>query len=118
MASMQHYDWAQVPAEQMNPHLSRRVIHTENMTIARIHLKKGGVVPEHHHVNEQVAYVVAGALKFIVDGVPHELRDGQCLVIPPDVPHSVEVLEDSDVIHTFAPPRPDCTPPPPPYIQQ
>jgi quercetin dioxygenase-like cupin family protein len=102
-----HYDWEQVPSEEMNPHLSRRVIHTENMTIARIHLKKGGVVPEHHHINEQVAFVVSGAIKFMVAGVPQELRAGQCLVLAPNVPHSVEVLEDSDVIDTFAPPRAD-----------
>jgi len=104
---MHQYDWSQVPAEEMNPHLTRRVIHTQNMTIARIHLKKGGVVPEHHHINEQVAFVVSGALKFVIAGVPLELRDGQCVVIPPDVPHWVEVLEDSDVIDTFAPGRAD-----------
>jgi quercetin dioxygenase-like cupin family protein len=104
---MRHYDWAQVPSEEMNPHLSRRVIHTEKMTIARLHLKKGGVVAEHHHINEQVAFVVSGALKFIIGGVPQELRAGECVVIPPDVPHSVEVLEDSDVIDTFAPGRAD-----------
>ena len=104
---MQHYDWALVPSEEMNPHLSRRVIHTENMTIARLHLKKGGVVSEHHHVNEQVAFVVSGALKFKIEGVEREVRTGQCLVIAPDVPHSVEVLEDSDVIDTFAPKRED-----------
>ena len=104
---MQHYDWAQVPSEEMNPHLSRRVIHTQNMTIARLHLKKGGIVPEHHHVNEQVALVVSGALKFTIDGADLELRSGECVVIPPDVPHSVEVLEDTEVIDTFAPARAD-----------
>ena len=104
---MLHYDWAQVPSEEMSPTFFRRVIHTENMTIARIHLKKGGTVAEHHHINEQVAFVVSGAIKFIIGGVGQELRAGQCLVIPPNVPHSVEVLEDSDVIDTFAPKRSD-----------
>ena len=41
------YDWSQVPAEQLNPHVSRKAIHTAAMTIARLHIKKGGVVPEH-----------------------------------------------------------------------
>jgi quercetin dioxygenase-like cupin family protein len=104
---MQQYDWAQVPAEVMNPHTTRRVIHTQNMTIARLSLKKGGTVPEHHHINEQVALVVSGALKFFIAGKPLELRSGQCVVIPPDVPHSVEVLEDTDVIDTFSPLRSD-----------
>jgi quercetin dioxygenase-like cupin family protein len=104
---MQHYNWADVPSEEMSPTFSRRVIHTENMTIARIHLKKGGVVAEHHHVNEQVAFVLSGALQFIIAGKPLELRAGECVVIPPDVPHSVAVLEDTDVIDTFSPGRSD-----------
>jgi len=104
---MTHYDWAQVPTERMNPQVERRVIHTENMTIARLSLKKGAVVPEHHHINEQVAFVVSGAIKFVIGGVTQELRSGQCVVIPPDVPHWVEVLEDTDVIDTFSPKRSD-----------
>jgi quercetin dioxygenase-like cupin family protein len=104
---MEHYDWSQVPSEQMNPHLSRKVIHTQNMTIARLQLKKGSAVPEHHHINEQVAFVVSGALKFVIGGVEQIVRGGQCVVIPPDVPHGVEVLEDSDVIDTFSPQRAD-----------
>jgi quercetin dioxygenase-like cupin family protein len=104
---MQQYDWSEVPSEVMNSYISRRVIHTENMTIARLHLKQGGVVPEHRHINEQVAFVVNGALRFVIDGEPRELRTGQCVVLPPNVPHSVEVLEDSDVIDTFSPPRAD-----------
>lgn len=102
-----HYDWSQVPAEEMNPHVTRRAIHTEHMTIARLFLKKGGVVPEHHHVNEQVAFVVSGALKFNVAGKEQIVKSGQCLVLPPDVPHGVEVLEDTDVIDTFTPRRAD-----------
>src|SRR3954447_2801592 len=104
---MHHFEWAKVPSEEMSPTFSRRVIHTENMTIARIHLKKGSTVAEHHHINEQVAFVVSGAIKFVVGGVVQELRAGECLVIPPDVPHRVEVLEDSDVIDTFSPKRAD-----------
>ena len=104
---MQQYDWAQIPSEEMSPTFFRRVIHTENMTIARIHLKKGGSVAEHHHINEQVALVLSGAIRFIIAGVPQELRAGQGVVIPPNVPHSVEVLEDTDVIDTFSPKRAD-----------
>ena len=51
--------------------------------------------------------MVSGALKFKIEGGEREVRTGQCLVIAPDVPHSVEVLEDSDVIDTFAPKRAD-----------
>jgi len=101
------YDWSQVPAEQLNPHVSRKAIHTAAMTIARLHIKKGGVVPEHKHVHEQVAHVESGALKFIVAGVEHVVRSGQSLVLPSMVPHGVEALEDTDVLDTFTPVRQD-----------
>jgi quercetin dioxygenase-like cupin family protein len=104
---MQFYEWANVPSEEMNPKFFRRVIHTENMTIARIHLKQGAIVPEHHHINEQVALVLSGAIKFIIAGEEQELRAGQTVVIPPNVPHMVEVIDDSDIIDTFAPRRED-----------
>jgi unsaturated pyranuronate lyase len=101
------YDWSQVPTEQLNAYVTRKAIHTEAMTIARLHIRKGGVVPEHKHVNEQVAHVETGALKFNVAGVEHVLRAGQSLVLAPMVPHSVEALEDTDVLDTFAPVRED-----------
>ena len=101
------YDWSQVPAEQLNPQISRKAIHTAAMTIARLHIKKGGVVPEHKHVHEQVAHVEKGALKFVVAGEEHVLRAGQSLVLPSMVPHGVEALEDTDVIDTFTPVRED-----------
>jgi len=101
------HDWSQVPAEQLNPHVSRRCIHTAAMTIARLHIKKGGVVPEHRHVHEQVAHVDKGALKFIVDGKEQVVGAGQSLVLPSMVPHAVEALEDTDVLDTFTPVRED-----------
>jgi quercetin dioxygenase-like cupin family protein len=101
------YDWSQVPAEQLNPHMTRKAIHTAAMTIARLHIKAGGVVPEHKHVHEQVAHVEKGALKFNVAGEELVLRAGQSLVLPSMVPHGVEALEDTDVLDTFTPVRED-----------
>jgi len=101
------YDWSQVPAEQLNPHITRKAIHTDAMTIARLHIKKGGVVPEHKHVHEQVAHVEKGALQFTVAGAEQVLRAGQSLVLASMVPHGVVALEDTDVIDTFTPVRDD-----------
>jgi len=101
------YDWSQVPAEQLNPHVTRKCIHTAAMTIARLHIKQGGVVPEHNHVHEQVAHVEKGALKFMVEGKEQVLRAGQSLVLPSMVPHGVVALEDTDVLDTFTPVRED-----------
>lgn len=104
---MQTYEWSQIEKEQMNPSFARRVIHGETMTIARLELKKGCTVPEHRHHNEQISMVEQGSLRFFVGGQEQIVRTGEVLRIPPHVPHSVEVLEDSAVVDLFSPRRED-----------
>lgn len=104
---MQLYDWNSIPREQMSPTVSRQVIHTEKMTIARLQLKKGCRVPEHKHHNEQVSMMLEGSLKFVIDGEELIVKAGETLRIPPNVPHSAEALEDSVATDLFSPPRDD-----------
>ncbi len=104
---MQRYNWTAIPEEKMNPLLSRQVIHTEQMTIARLWLGKGAVVPLHSHVNQQVTMLQSGALQFEMGGERFVLQAGEALVIPPDLPHRVEALEDSTATDLFTPARED-----------
>jgi quercetin dioxygenase-like cupin family protein len=104
---MTHYDWNQMPAEQLNPTVARRAIHTQNLTIARLELLKGAVVPEHSHVHEQIATVERGSLLFHIGGKDVVLSAGQSLAIPSNIPHKVTALEDSYVVDVFSPCRED-----------
>lgn len=101
------HDWNSVPAEQLNPLVERKVIHTRNMTIARLALTKKAFVPEHQHVNEQISMVEQGTLRFVVGGKEVIVRAGEMLHLPPGIPHSAEALEDSVAVDLFAPPRED-----------
>ena len=104
---MQLHDWDSIPKEQMNPLVARQALHTANMTVARIFLAKGAVVPEHTHHNEQVTQMLSGSLRFVIGGKEIIAGAGQVLVIPPHAPHSAEALEDSLALDTFAPRRED-----------
>ena len=77
--------------------------------LARIVLRKGCIVPEHKHENEQITYVLEGALKFTLGGGEQELvvRAGETLVIPSNLLHQAEALEDTIDLDVFAPPRQD-----------
>jgi quercetin dioxygenase-like cupin family protein len=76
--------------------------------LARIFLRRGAVVPRHSHRNEQITYVLEGALEFTLDdGEVMVVRAGELLVIPPDVPHQAVALEDTLDLDVFAPPRAD-----------
>lgn len=77
------------------------------MTVARVYLNKGCIVPEHSHPNEQVSMMEQGALRFVFPGEEVVLRAGEVLRIPSNVPHSAEALEDSVGIDLFSPPRAD-----------
>lgn len=99
--------WADITPEPMNPLLTRQYVSGEKSMAARILLKKGCVVPEHSHPNEQIALILSGALEFRVDGESVIVRAGEILIIPPNVPHSAVALEDTEDIDFFAPPRQD-----------
>ncbi len=104
---MQVQDWNAIPKEQLNPRFTRQMIHTEKMTIARLFLGAGCVVPEHSHHNEQVSTIEQGRLKFVFGKEEHVVGAGQTICIPPHVPHSAEALEDTTAVDIFSPPRED-----------
>jgi len=104
---MDRYNWQGIPLEKLSDQLSRQVVHTAQSTIARITLKKGAVVPMHRHVNEQVTMLQSGSLQFDLEGERFVLGAGDVLVIPPDAPHEVVALEDSEATDLFTPPRED-----------
>jgi quercetin dioxygenase-like cupin family protein len=77
------------------------------MMIARVLLKKGAVVPRHSHHNEQITYILEGALKFVIDGKEIVVSAGEVLCIPRNMPHEAIALEDTVDLDVFNPPRAD-----------
>lgn len=102
-----HHRWASLPTEHITPTIARKYLTGARVTVARFELKRGGVVPRHHHENEQVSCVLTGALRFNFDGREVVVRDGEVMQIPGGVPHEVAVLEDTVVIDVFSPLRQD-----------
>lgn len=99
--------WDEEPVEQLSAGIGRRMLNGEAMTLAQITLGAGAVVPEHEHPNEQIATVVSGRVRFVVGGEERVVGPGESVLIPGDVPHRVDVLEDSVVLDAFAPRRED-----------
>ncbi len=104
---MKLYHWDKVEKETMNSSLVRQVIHGEKMTVAKIHLRKGGIVPLHHHINEQLSILEKGRLRFTVGDKEVLMNPGDMVMIPGDVPHTVEALEDSVAVDINSPVRQD-----------
>ena len=104
---MKLHSWNEIEREQMNALVVRQALHGTNMTIARLEIKAGAVVPTHHHVNEQMTVMLSGRMRFVFPDKTVEVAGGEVLEIAPNLPHSAEALEDSVAIDLFAPVRED-----------
>ena len=99
--------WNTVEREKLNPLIDREMLTGQNLMLARVIMKKGAHVPLHHHHNEQVTYILEGALKFALDGRELVVKAGEVLCIPSNMPHEAWALEDTIDLDVFNPPRED-----------
>lgn len=104
------FRWNEIPKESLNAKLDRRLVTGERIMLAHVYLKQGCLVPRHFHENEQLSYVLEGALRFwLGEDEKQELvvRAGEVLAIPSNLPHKALALEDSLSVDVFSPPRQD-----------
>lgn len=105
-----HFRWDDMPKERVSDQLDRRLITGERMMLAHVYLKKGCLVPKHRHENEQLTYILEGALHFWLgddEGEEVVVRAGEVLTIPSNLPHKALALEDTVDVDVFSPPRQD-----------
>jgi quercetin dioxygenase-like cupin family protein len=94
--------------DKMNPLITRQMLNGDDATFARLVLLRGAIVPRHHHRSEQYTMIFSGALKFFFDdGSDTTVHAGEVLMIPANVPHSAEALEDTVDFDFFSPRRED-----------
>ena len=109
-AKVTFHRWNDMPKERVTDEIDRRLVMGERMMLAHVYLKKGSIVPRHFHDNEQLTYILEGALRFSIGPEGTEeiiVRAGEVLVIPSNVPHQAEALEDTLDVDVFSPPRQD-----------
>ena len=104
------FRWDSMKKERVSDMLERRLITGERVMLAHVYLKKGCIVPRHSHDNEQLTYILEGALKFWIGEDESQeviVRAGEVLHIPSNVFHKAEALEDTLDVDIFDPPRQD-----------
>jgi quercetin dioxygenase-like cupin family protein len=103
-------NWEEVPVEEVNESMTRKIVTGEKLMIARMKFKDGFVVPQHHHFHEQVTQVVSGQMRFWFGEnkeIMMDLYAGDVVVIPPNLPHEALMIGEVEEIDTWAPPRQD-----------
>ena len=58
------FRWADMPKERVTDAISRRLVTGDRMMLAHVYLDKDAIVPKHSHENEQITYILEGALRF------------------------------------------------------
>ena len=109
-ASVSTFRWDEMEKEVVTDGIERRIITGERMMLTHVYLKRGAIVPLHSHDNEQLTYILEGALRFWIgdeQSEPIDIRAGEVLHIPSNVPHKAEALEDTLDVDIFSPPRQD-----------
>ena len=104
------YRWDSMKKERVSDMLERRLITGDRMMLAHVYLKKGCIVPKHSHENEQLTYILEGALRFWIGTDEQQelvVRAGEVLHIPSNLPHKAEAIEDTLDVDIFSPPRQD-----------
>ena len=96
-----------IPSKEIVPGITGYYAHGDKHTFGYVEIKKGSVVPDHHHVHEQITYIIDGQLNMVIGGKPYSLTNGMYHIIPSNTPHSAIAVTDCKVIDTFSPTRDD-----------
>lgn len=96
-----------IPPRQLVPGIMGHYVHGVNCTLGYVNLNAGSSIPEHHHIHEQITFIVEGELDMVIGGKKILLTTGHVYVIPPDIPHSAVAKTDCRVIDVFSPVRED-----------
>ena len=88
--------------------VTARMVEGERMTLAIVEIAPGKRVPEHHHDNEQIGFVIRGTVTFTVGDEVRTVGPGGSWCIRSEVPHQCDVgPEGAIVAEAYAPGRAD-----------
>ena len=93
--------------KEVVPGINGHYAHGENLTFGYLKIKAGAIVPEHHHIHEQITYILEGELDMIIGGEFCPLKAGMYHIIPSHTPHSAIAKVDCIAIDVFSPIRED-----------
>ena len=100
---------SEITPEPIGEGRTRYLAHTEKLMMVVIDFRDGPTGepdPPHSHPHEQISYVVSGELIVFIGDEQTRLGHGDMFTVPPDIPHSVQLLtEYVRLVDTFHPIR-------------
>lgn len=75
-----------------------RLITGDQIEVGLLRFKAGEGAEPHSHPHEQIVIVLSGRVRMTIDGKNTEMTRGYAAHILPNVVHSTEVIEDSEIV--------------------
>jgi len=88
----------------------KTLVHGDKTLMVVFLLQQGATLPLHSHPHEQTGYLVKGHMRLTIGTAVHEVLPGDSWCIPGDMLHGAEIVEDSEAVEVFSPPRKDYLP--------
>ena len=97
-----------VKAAAAEPGVTRKVLaYNEQVMMCEITFSGGAKGSAHAHPHTQVTYVNKGSFRFALGDEVSMVSEGDSILIPPDITHSAEALQDGVLVDVFLPMRRD-----------
>ena len=75
-----------------------RLVTGEQIELGVLRFKAGEGADDHAHPHEQVLLVLSGRVRMTIGGEAYELGPRELAHMPPNVPHGLTALEDTEVV--------------------
>jgi quercetin dioxygenase-like cupin family protein len=89
---MSYFRTDDLQATEMLPGVTRRAVYLDDVMLTFFDFEPGAIIPEHHHPNQQITWVVSGAMQFDLNGEKRVLQAGDGVLIEPNMRHSAVIL--------------------------
>src|SRR5499427_1299077 len=107
-ASVNHWDWGNVPVEDLGGGVARQMIVGERLMVCRLRFEPNVVTPAHDHPHEQITLVERGRVRFVIGNEERIAQAGDVLHFPSWCWHGATMLDEEVVlIDIFTPLRED-----------
>lgn len=96
---------SEIKSREIMPGYHGKLVHGEQMSWVFWDVEKDAIVPEHHHIHEQIMHVVEGSFEFTLDGKTNIYQSGDVVIIPSNTPHSGRAITACKLMDIFSPVR-------------
>ena len=81
--------------------VSKQIIKKPNGNITLFAFDKDESLTEHTSPYEAVVYMVDGEMEITIGGKAYNVKSGEIIIMPPDVPHGLKALVKSKMLLTM-----------------